>query len=159
MITAFSNINLVSILVIVTVGSVAMFLILWYLLNVFYHKTSGKWIIINRFVEKTRRKGESPLIKKYSLIGLALLIAIPLPTMGVFGGTLLSWLMGMRWWSSLIAVQSGAIVSNSIVLLLVFGIRQVIGLFGWKQCVNIEYIARLGGSINIKGLLYENLCG
>ncbi|MFC2020325.1 small multi-drug export protein [Chloroflexota bacterium] len=130
MITALSNINLVWILVIVTVDSIAMFLILWYLLSVFYHKKSSKWVFINRFVEKMRGKGESPLIKRYGLIGLALLIAIPLPTVGVFGGTLLSWLMGTKWLSSLIAVQSGAIVSNSLILFSVFGIGQAIGLFG-----------------------------
>ena len=130
MITAFPNIHLVSILVIVTVSSVVIFLIVWFLLNFFYSKTSRKWSFIDRFIEKTKGRGESPLIKKYGLFGLALLMAIPLPTIGVYGGTLLSWLMGMKWWSSLIAVVSGATVSNSIVLLSVFGIRQVIGLAG-----------------------------
>ena len=130
MIAVFPNIHLASILAIVTVSSVVIFLILWFILNVFYSKASGKWVFINRFIEKTRGKGESPLIKKYGLVGLTLLMAIPLPTIGVYGGTLLSWLMGMKWWSSLLAVVSGATVSNSIVLLSVFGIRQTIGLFG-----------------------------
>jgi len=130
MITAFSNMHMISMLAILTVSSVAIFLILWFLLNVFYSKTSGKWSFINRFVEKTRGKGESPLIKKYGLVGLALLMAVPLPTIGVYGGTLLSWLIGMKWWSSLIAVVSGATVSNSIILLSVFGITKAIGLFG-----------------------------
>ena len=129
MITTFSNIYLVYILAIVTVSSVAIFFIVWFLLNVFYSKTLGKWSFINRFAEKTRRKGESPLIKKYGLVGLALFMAIPLPTIGVYGGTLLSWLMGMKCWSSLIAVVLGATVSNSIVLLSVFGINQAAGLF------------------------------
>lgn len=130
MITAFSNIHLVSIWAIVTVNSVVIFLIVWYLLNVFYSNTSGKWLFVNRFIEKTRGKMESPLIKKYGLFGLALLMAIPLPTVGVYGGTLLSWLMGMKWRSSLLAVVSGATVSNSIVLLSVLGINHAIGLFG-----------------------------
>jgi len=130
MITAFNNINLVAILAIVTVSSVVIFLILWFVLNAFYLKASSKWSFINRFIDETRGKGESPLIKKYGLFGLALLIAIPLPTLGVFGGTLLSRLMGMKFWSSLVAIISGATVSNSIVLLSVFGIREAIGLFG-----------------------------
>ena len=128
MITAFSNIHLVYIWAIVTVSSVVIFPIVWYLLNVFYSKTSRKWLFINRFIEKTRGKMESPLIKKYGLFGLALLMAIPLPTVGVYGGTLLSWLMGMKWRSSLIAVVSGATVSNSIVLLSVLGIIQAVSV-------------------------------
>lgn len=128
MITAFSNIHLVYIWAIVTVSSVVIFPIVWYLLNVFYSKASRKWLFINRFIEKTRGKMESPLIKKYGLFGLALLMAIPLPTVGVYGGTLLSWLMGMKWRSSLIAVVSGATVSNSIVLLSVLGIIQAVSV-------------------------------
>ena len=126
MITAFSNIHLVPLLVILTACSIAIFLVVWFLLNSFYSKISGKWSFINLFVDKTRGKGESPLIKKYGLFGLALLIAITFPTMGVYGGTILSWLLGMKLWSSLIAVVSGATVSNSIVLLSVFGISQAI---------------------------------
>jgi len=129
MIAAFSDIHLAAILAIVTVSSVVIFLVIWFLLNVLYTRTLGKWSLINRFIERARRKGESPLIKKYGLVGLALLMAIPLPTVGVYGGTLVSWSMGMKWWSSLIAVVSGATVSNSIVLLSAFGIRQAIGLF------------------------------
>jgi hypothetical protein len=56
------------------------------------------------FSDIKRRKGETCLVKEYGLVGFALLMAIPLPTIGVYGGTLLSWLMGMNWWSSLIAV-------------------------------------------------------
>ena len=130
MITAFSNIHLVAIFAIVTVSSFIIFLITWFLLNVFYSRTSGKWPFINRFIEKTRGKGESPLIKKYGLVGLALLMAIPIPTIGVYGGTLFSWLIGMKLWHSLITVVSGATVSNSIVLFSAFGITKAIGLFG-----------------------------
>ena len=130
MITAFSNMHLLSILGVVTVCSVVIFLVLWFLLNTFYARALGKWSFINRFIEKTRRKGESPLVKKYGLVGLALLMAIPLPTIGVYGGTLFSWLMGMKLWGSLIAVVSGATVSNSIVLFTAFGITKAIGLLG-----------------------------
>ncbi len=124
------NIHPAVIFAIVNVSSVAIFLAVWLLLNVFYSRASAKWPFFNRIIEKARRKGEAPLVKKYGLIGLALFIAIPLPTMGVYGGTLLSWLMGMKWWSSLIAVVSGATISNSIVLLSVLGIIQAINVIG-----------------------------
>jgi uncharacterized membrane protein len=128
MITSFFNIHSAIIFAIVTVSSVAIFFVVWILLNVFYSKASNRWFFFNRFIEKVRKKGETPLVKKYGLIGLALLMAIPLPTIGVCGGTLLSWLMGMEWRSSLIAVVSGATVSNSIVLLSVLGIMQAVSV-------------------------------
>ena len=81
------------------------------------------------FVEKTRKKGESRLVKRYGLVGIALLMAIPLPTIGVYGGTVLSWLMGVKWWKSMIAVVSGATVSNCIVLFSVLGASKAFGLF------------------------------
>ena len=121
--------HLLSILGIVTVCSVGIFLVLWFLLNTFYSRKLGKWPFVNRFIEKTRRKGESPLVRRYGLVGLALLMAVPLPTIGVYGGTILSWLMGMKLWSSLIAVVSGVTLSNSIVLFTAFGITKAIGLF------------------------------
>ena len=129
MTTVFSNIHLAYAFAIVTVSSIVIFLAIWFLLNVFYSRAMIKWSSLNRFIEKTRVKGNSPLIRKYGLIGLALIMAIPLPTIGVYGGTLLSWLMGMKWQGSLIAVVAGATVSNSIVLLSVYGILQVTGLF------------------------------
>ena len=57
------------------------------------------------------------------------MMAIPLPTIGVYGGTVLSWLMGVKWWISMIAVVSGATVSNCIVLFSVFGVTKAFGLF------------------------------
>ena len=126
MTTFFFNVHPVIIFSIVTVSSVAIFFMIWFLLNMFYSKASRKWPFFNRVIEKVRRKGETPLVKKYGLVGLALFMAIPLPTMGVYGGTLLSWLMGMNWWSSLIAVVVGATVSNSVVLVSALGIIKAI---------------------------------
>jgi len=128
MITNILNIHPAIVFAIVNVSSVAIFLGIWLLLNVFYIRISNRWSFFNRFIKKARKKGETPLVKKYGLVGLALLIAIPLPTFGVYGGTLLSWLMGMKWQTSLVAIVSGATVSNSIVLLSVFGIMQAVGL-------------------------------
>lgn len=130
MITSSFNIYPIIVFAIVTVSSVAIFIVIWLLLNAFCSKASDRWPRFNRFIEKTRKKGETPLVKKYGLVGLALLIAVPLPTVGVYGGTLLSWLMGMKWRSSLIAVVSGATIFNSIVLLSVLGIMQALNLAG-----------------------------
>lgn len=128
MIEGLLNIHPAIVFAIVTAGSVVIFIVIWLLLNKFYSKASNRWPFFNRFIEKARKKGGDPLVKKYGLVGLALLMAIPIPTIGVYGGTLLSWLMGMKWRSSLLAVVSGATVSNSIVLLAALGIVQAVSL-------------------------------
>jgi uncharacterized membrane protein len=127
-VTQILNIHPAVVFAIVTVSSVPIFLVIWLLLNMYFAKASDRWAFLSRFIERARRAGEAPLVKKYGLVGLAVLIAIPLPTIGVYGGTLASWLMGMKWWTSLIAVVSGATVSNSLVLLSAFGVMQAIGL-------------------------------
>lgn len=129
MLTVFSNTNLAYALAIVTFVSVIIFLAIWFLMNAFYFRASVKWPLINRIIEKIRNKGNSPLVRKYGLVGMALLMAVPLPTIGVYSGTVLSWLMGMKWWSSMIAVVSGVTVSNTIVLLSIFGMWRIPGLF------------------------------
>ena len=111
------------------VSSVAIFFAIRFLLHVFYLRVSGRWLLFNRFVERARARG-SPLVKKYGFLGLALFIAVPLPTTGVYGGALLSWLLGMNWRGSLAAVMLGATVSNGLVALSVLGISQVVTLPG-----------------------------
>lgn len=131
--TNLFNIHPAIIFAIVTVCSLLIFIAIWFLLNKFYSGASERWTFLYRFIKKTRKKGETPLVKKYGRVGLALLITIPLPTIGVYGGTLLSWLMGMKWRSSLIAVVSGVTVSNGFVLLSVLGIMQIVGSANWNN--------------------------
>ncbi len=119
------------ILAFLTVGSVVIFLAIWFLLKAFHSKASNKWPFIDRLIEKARVKGESNFIKKYGLIGLAVFMALPFPTIGVYGGTALCWVTGMKWWNSLIAVVSGATIYNGIILLSAFGIKHaVVSLIG-----------------------------
>ena len=67
---------------------------------------------------------------KYGLIGLVAFVAIPLPGTGVYGATLLSWLLGINWQVSLLAILPGAIISNGILALSVLGIVRGINLAG-----------------------------
>jgi len=86
MIEGLLNIHPAIVFAIVTAGSVVIFIVIWLLLNKFYSKASNRWPFFNRFIEKARKKGGEPLVKKYGLVGLALLMAIPIPTIGVYGG-------------------------------------------------------------------------
>jgi len=107
---------------IATIYSIAVFLGVWHFLNFSHKKVLKKWLFINRFLERARRKGDSPIIKKYGLVGLAMLMAIPFPTIGVYGASSLCWMMGANRWRSLAAVVSGVAVSNSIVILSLLGV-------------------------------------
>ena len=109
--------------------SIIIFFAIRLLLHFFYVKFFGKRPFISRRVETIRRKG-LPIVKKYGFLGLALFVAIPLPTTGVYGGALLSWLLGISWPSALLAVMLGATVSNGVVALSAFGIMQAVHLTG-----------------------------
>ena len=116
--------------VIATTYSVAVFLGVWYFLNISHKRVLRKWLFAKRFLERARRKGDSPLVRKYGLFGLAILMAVPFPTIGVYGASSLCWMMGAHKWRSLAAVVSGVAVSNSIVLLSLLGIIQFTSFIG-----------------------------
>ena len=112
----------------ITMGtSVILFMVIRLLLNVLYTSTLVRWSSFNRYVEKTRRRG-LPLIARYGSIGLVAFVAVPFPTTGVCAATLLSWLLGIKWNVSLIAILPGAAISNGIIALSAFGIMQGMNL-------------------------------
>ena len=119
------NIHPAIVFAITTASSIAIFFAMRVLLHTFYARAADRWLFIGRRVEGIRRKG-SPLVKKYGFVGLVLFIAIPLPTTGVYGGAVLSWLMGMSWPISLLAIVIGAAASNGMVALSVMGIAQAV---------------------------------
>ena len=123
------GINPFIIFVIATFYAVCVFLGVWYFLNYSHKRVFRNWGFFHRFLKKARKKGESPLIRKYGLLGLAAMMAIPFPTIGVYGATSLSWMLGKNQWRSMIAVMSGVTVSNSIILASALGIIHITTLF------------------------------
>ncbi len=107
---------------IATAYSIAVFLGVWYLLNFSRNRILNRFAFIDKFLEKARRKGDSPFIRRFGLVGLAMVMAIPFPTIGVYGATSLSWMMGAKQWRALLAIASGVAVSNTLVLLSLLGI-------------------------------------
>ena len=102
-------------------ASVMIFFTVRLLLCALYDTTLVRWHSFKQCIEKVRTRGV-PLIAKYGLIGLVAFAAIPLPGTGVYGATLLSWLLGIKWQMSLLAILPGAAVSNGIIALAVLGI-------------------------------------
>jgi len=114
----------------VTMGaSVIIFFTVRLLLSLLYNTTLVRWNKFQKYVEKVRTRG-LPLVAKYGLIGLVAFVAIPLPGTGVYGATILSWLLNMKWNVSLLAILPGAVISNGIVVLSALGITQGINLGG-----------------------------
>jgi uncharacterized membrane protein len=99
------------------------------LLGLLYRRALVKWSFFREYVEKTRRRG-SPLIAKYGLLGLVLFVAIPIPGTGIYAGALLSWLMGLKWPVSLLAILPGAAISNGIITLSILGIMHGTNISG-----------------------------
>jgi len=75
-----------------------------------------------------RAKKREDVVKKYGLLGLILLVAIPLPITGAWTGTLVSFLLSMRVKSAFVAICIGVGVAGVIVLLASLGFISFIGI-------------------------------
>jgi uncharacterized membrane protein len=69
--------------------------------------------IIQWFLERTRRRGK--IVDRYERVGLALFVAIPLPITGAWTGSILAFLMGLRFKYSLISIITGVLIAGAIV--------------------------------------------
>lgn len=82
--------------------------------------------IFDNILNRSRSKGKK--ISKYGYIGLAFFVAIPLPGTGVWTGSLISWLLGMKIKASALAMSVGVCISGMIVTLATIGIIKTIVL-------------------------------
>lgn len=103
--------------------SIVIFFVTRVVLYLLYKRTLMKWNTFHSYIEKLRNKG-LPYYTKYGLIGLVAFVALPIPGTGVYGATVLSWLLDIKWSLSLLAILPGAIISNGIIVLAAFGILQ-----------------------------------
>lgn len=94
----------------------------------FVCKFLGRWRFFERVLARIRKKGE-PYIKKYGVIGLAIFIGIPLPGTGVYSGTLLAWLLDMKWKGAFLASLIGVLIAGSIVFAVSMGVFSAIMIF------------------------------
>jgi len=63
---------------------------------------------------RVRRRGEK-YINRYGLLGLALFVAVPLPGSGVWTGSLLAHVVGLRPKGSLVAIAIGALIAALLI--------------------------------------------
>ena len=69
--------------------------------------------ILEAIFRRTRRKSE--IIQKYEEIGLMLFVAIPLPITGAWTGSLAAYLLGLKFWKSILFIFFGVLIAGVVV--------------------------------------------
>lgn len=69
--------------------------------------------LLDWLFERTRRR--SKLIEKYEELALILFVAIPLPITGAWTGSLAAYLLGLRFWHSILNIFIGVLIASIIV--------------------------------------------
>ena len=76
--------------------------------------------IVSRLEKKAAAK--EALLKKYELLGLCILVAIPLPGTGAWTGALVSAVFGIRLKQAMPAIMLGVLIAGIIVSIVTFGV-------------------------------------
>ncbi len=82
--------------------------------------TTGKRFIDWLLRRTARRTGA---VEKYKFVGLIVFVAIPLPLTGAWTGSLIAYILGLKFWQSLLSITIGVVVAGVIVT--------VLTLLGW----------------------------
>ena len=69
--------------------------------------------LVNWVFEHTRRRGEA--IERYEKIGLMLFVAIPLPITGAWTGSIVAFLLGLKFRYAFLSILAGVIIAGAIV--------------------------------------------
>lgn len=83
--------------------------------------------VSNKLIEKADKRSDS--VNRYSLLGLFLFVAIPLPGTGGWTGALIASLMGMRFKKSFISILCGVMVAGLIMTLASYGVVSIFKIF------------------------------
>lgn len=76
---------------------------------------------------KNRSMKKARIIKKYSLVGLFLFVAIPLPTTGVWTAAVIATILKLDYKKALISIFLGIVVAGIIVVTISHGFVNIIG--------------------------------
>ncbi|NLJ40372.1 MAG: small multi-drug export protein [Clostridiales bacterium] len=74
----------------------------------------------NWIEKRTHKKGVR--IRKYSLLGLFIFVALPLPTTGVWTGSAIATFLDLRIKHALLVIALGNLVAGAIIMFLSYGI-------------------------------------
>ena len=87
------------------------------------------WTELSRFVDRLEAKAEKkkPLVQKYAILGLTLLVAIPLPGTGAWTGALVAAMLDIRLKRAIPCILLGVVIAAIIVAIISYGIQLGIG--------------------------------
>ena len=86
------------------------------------------YLIISDFLLKKAEK-RSDKVNKYSLIGLFLFVAVPLPGTGGWTGALIAALMEMRFKKAFLSIAAGVMVAGLIMCAASYGVVSFLKIF------------------------------
>ena len=83
-----------------------------------------KSALLERFVSRLERKAatKEDLLKKYELLGLCILVAIPLPCTGAWTGSLVAAVFDIRLKHAFPAIALGVLIAGIIVSVVTYGV-------------------------------------
>ena len=92
----------------------------------FWLRQRSKWLgdRVDWIIQRAERKSE--LVRKYALVGLTILVAIPLPGTGAWTGALVAALMDIRLRQSFPAVFLGVLIAGVIVTAIGLGVASML---------------------------------
>ncbi len=106
-----------------------LFIPLYFLLYSFYERYFSKIPLARAIVSRSQRMGGN-YVKRYGLLGMVVLAAIPLPFFGVYSAAMVCWLLRLDWRYSSIAVAIGILLEGIVVLGLSLGIIAILPKIG-----------------------------
>lgn len=87
----------------------------------------NKWSFTRNLLEKifSRTRSKSKIIERYEEIGLTLFVAVPLPVTGAWTGSLAAYLLGLKFWKSILCALAGVSIAGIIMTLLSLGVFSI----------------------------------
>ena len=76
-----------------------------------------------------RNRANQETVRRYGVVGLTLLVAVPLPGTGVWTGALVATLLKLRFLPALLAITVGELIAGVLVCLVVTGAVMVSQLY------------------------------
>jgi uncharacterized membrane protein len=68
---------------------------------------------VDAWLDRSRARGQR--LQRWGAVGLALFVALPLPSTGVWSGALIASLLGLRFWHGMVALSLGAAAAGILV--------------------------------------------
>ncbi len=83
--------------------------------------------IFNYILSRTRARGAR--IEKYGALGVLIFVAVPFPGSGVWAGSILAFLLGLRFTYAFAAITGGVFVAATLVTLGSMGFLKALSIF------------------------------